>query len=503
MYKMYHGYEFVVAKEGWENTGNIDVTLDNLMKNRQESAHFCVVVSAMRKEWEFNTTQILEGIGQKIARWETDISWDIMRLWDFHKSLVQDNFSGNSTLKNKLFEYIEAAFVELSTLVHLAKEEYIPSLENDYSIQVGDRLVSLKWFGEVFCADFYQRLLALHNISVNIPNISSAPQNIQIGEDSFESLLDFFRHSVRKQILRPQNINNGLTILPGYIGGIEWGIDASIWSGYSDATAAFTAVSLQEYIWNNKKVLLEILKSVEGIMSADPRILEHPETAKLISRISFLIAKEIVGGRGAQAKLLNSDAMRQQVIKSWISLRLRDPKNTLSQGTMIDGVWNIEALGVEAILGRPNVAFVSISTTSMPQGFLTRVFEIVQKYKSVDIISSSETEVSFTVDMKNQNDREIIEAMRAELLEKLLWWKEDEFNKIKILYDQALVFCIGQNMKDKIGLFSRATSILNKNHINIELVSQAQQQRAMTFWIDGDDLKKAIRVLHREFIESE
>ena len=54
------------------------------------------------------------------------------------------------------------------------------------------------------------------------------------------------------------------------------------------------AISVQETLGREKKVLLEILKSVDGIMSADPRLLEKPDDAQLIEKLSFLIAKEIV-----------------------------------------------------------------------------------------------------------------------------------------------------------------------------------------------------------------
>lgn len=67
MKDIYEGFDFISAKEGGENTGNIDVTLENLRTARERKAHFAVVVSAMRKEGEFNTTQMLENIGRQIA----------------------------------------------------------------------------------------------------------------------------------------------------------------------------------------------------------------------------------------------------------------------------------------------------------------------------------------------------------------------------------------------------------------------------------------------------
>lgn len=499
---LYEGYDFVVAKEGWENTGKIDETLENLIKAKEMSAHFTVVVSAMRKEGEFNTTKILEKAGILLAQGnKKDATIQLFQLRDFHKDLLEKNFSGDANIKNQMFTYIEDEFKKVSKMIDAAEiSECIPSMENDFCIKAWDELFSLKGFWEVFCSQFYDKLLWLLWYSVKFEDVSSQQNNISTGIDTFENTLAFFRTSVARNMLDPFSQGMWLTLIPWYIGGIQGGIDASIGSGYSDATAALTAISVQEILGKDKKVLLEILKSVDGIMSADPRLLDDEKTAQLIERLPFLIAKEIVGVRGAQAKLLNAEAMKPQIIRSGVSVRLRNPTKTENPGTIIDAVWDKNSFGVEAVLKRDNVAFVSVTSIDMPQGYLAQVFDIVKKYKSVDVTATSETEFSFTVDMKKPEDRDIIEAMKQEIVTELFGGQEDEFNYIEILYDQSLIFCIGQNMENKVGLLSKAAQALKQAGINIELVSQAQQQRAITFGVASEDTKNAVNILHQRLV---
>lgn len=499
---LYWWYDFVAAKEGWENTGNIDLTLENLIKAKEMSAHFAVVVSAMRKEWEFNTTQMLEKIGVLLAQGnKKDARIDLFQLRDFHKDLVERNFSWKSTIRNEMYSYINEEFQWVADMLDIIDiYQCIPRMQNDFCIRAWDDFFSLKGFGEVFCAKFYNKLLWLLEYSVNLEDISSQQNNISSQGDSFENTLQFFRRSVTRNLLAPFSQGMGLTLIPWYIWGIQWGIDASIGSWYSDATAALVAVSVQETLGKEKRVLLEILKSVDGILSADPRLLREPSQAQLIERLSFLSAKEFFGERWAQAKVLNSDAMRHQVIGSGISVRLRNPAHSESKGTIIDKNGDSESFGVEAVLKRDNVAFVSITSIDMPQGYLARAFGIIQKYKSVDITATSETEFSFTVDMKKPEDREVIETMRQEIVTELFQGKEDEFHYIEVLYNQSLIFCIGQNMENKVGLLSEAAQALKEVWISAEIVSQAQQQRAMTFGVASGDAKNAVDILHQRLV---
>jgi aspartokinase len=107
----------------------------------------------------------------------------------------------------------------------------------------------------------------------------------------------------------------------------------------------------------------------------------------------------------------------------------------------------------------------------------------VKEYFSVDIISASETEVTFTID-GSKNITQKLDTLSERLRIECNIHKDTKMEFVEYEMDRALVFCIGQHMRNNVGLLARASTILSENNINIELVSQGRLQRAMVFGVD-------------------
>jgi aspartokinase/homoserine dehydrogenase 1 len=293
-----------------------------------------------------------------------------------------------------------------------------------------------------------------------------------------------------------------IPVLSGYIWSFPEWIEERIGRWYSDATAAISAVWLARKWYG---VVIEIQKSVKWLMSADPRILDNPENAKIIKKLNYLTAREITWDGWAQAKLLHPQALRSEVQEAWIKIHLFDPFSWES------GSWIVnenrekseKCNWITFIWWRKNVIFFSISSGKMfEKSILSRLFNIVKDYFSVDIVSSSETEVSFTIDWNWKCDKkleEMTEKIKKEF--NLLDSSTSEFVEYK--KDRALIFCVWEHMKNYIWLMGKAITVLSENNINLKIVSQWRLQRAMIFWIEEKDLNKAINLLHNEFIKWE
>jgi aspartokinase len=129
---------------------------------------------------------------------------------------------------------------------------------------------------------------------------------------------------------------------------------------------------------------------------------------------------------------------------------------------------------------------------------LAKIFWIVADYVSVDIVSTSETEVSFTIDA--WICRKKLDEM-SEKIREAVWIQEDNYeNSVSYEEGKALVFCIWQNLKHVTWSLWRASTVLGDWKINIEMSSQWKKERAMAFCIDDKDFEKAINLLHDEFI---
>ena len=303
------------------------------------------------------------------------------------------------------------------------------------------------------------------------------------------------------QIIEKNIIGANIPVLSWYMWYFDWGIEASIGRWYSDATAAACTVWLSR-LWH--EVVLEIQKSVPGLMSADPRILENPADAVVLKQLDYLTAREITWDCWAQAKLLHHQALRSQVQEAWVKIHLFDPFSWKEWSWILNRHILDEQKSccnwVSFIWGRKNVIFFSISSGKMfENGILSRLFWIVQKYFWVDIVSASESEISFTIDWNGvKNDR--IESMLWELRVEFNMGENSDMEFIEYSRHKSLIFCVGLHMKGHIWVFAKATKVLSDNWINIEIWSQWRLQRAIIFWIDEKDMVKAVNVLHSEFI---
>ncbi|MBT3727592.1 hypothetical protein HOG21_08380 [bacterium] len=64
----------------------------------------------------------------------------------------------------------------------------------------------------------------------------------------------------------------------------------------------------------------------------------------------------------------------------------------------------------------------------------------MKNYKPVDIVSTSETEVTFTID--NDISDDLLFEIQEKIRIKLAFDKDDERNKVEYTKSKALVFCV-------------------------------------------------------------
>jgi len=133
------------------------------------------------------------------------------------------------------------------------------------------------------------------------------------------------------------------------------------------------------------------------------------------------------------------------------------------------------------------------------RSILSRLFNIVQKYFSVDIVTSSETEVSFTIDWEWVSD-EILNEMTNKIKKEFNLYNNSDVEFVEYKKDRALIFCVWEHMKDYVKVLWKSIQIFAENDIDIKLISQGRLERAIIFGIVQKDRIKAVNLLHNEFI---
>lgn len=266
----------------------------------------------------------------------------------------------------------------------------------------------------------------------------------------------------------------GIPVITGFIGKDEKGAITTLGRGGSDYTAALYGAALDVSE-------IQIWTDVDGILSADPRVIPN---AKRHTTVSFDEASELAF---FGAKVLHPKTILPAV-KQCIPVRVLNTFNPSCEGTVItrEGARTLDI--VKAISCKKDVSIVTIHSTRMlnAHGFLAKVFEVFAcNKKSVDIVATSEVSVSMTVD-----SGESLADILAEL---------NEIAETKVTNGKAIVCVVGEGMKHTKGLAGRIFSTLGKAGINIEVISQGGSEINISMVVDGRDAEKAVKALHGEF----
>lgn len=481
-----------VKKWGWENAAELVKSPRNVLVDHINWIKQAVIVSAIRSS-SFNTTDKLIEVWEMIKSKSSflEVKSKLIEIRDFHFSIIDEKLSIDT---NDIKDFINWIFDNLILDIYKSSEYKIfPTKENDYSIMTSSWLRSLVWFWEELSAYVHEKVISWIWIDAKFVNLNwVVPENSERlkEQELFERLSREISTRV-EQVLCTWKV----PIVPWYIPWFANGIENAIWRWYSDATAAMTSVWLSRLGYDTT---LEIQKSVLGMLSSDPRVVKWWKT-KLIEQIDYLIAKEITGIRWAQVKLLHNQVLRKELQEAWIKVRLFDPFSD-SKWTLISRVKNPDSSWVEFVWGRNWVTFFSISSGKMAGNWvLASIFDIVKNYGSVDIVSTSETEVSFTLDSAISQRK--LDEMTLKIRETLEIQEDGYENFVKYEKNKALVFCVGQNLYHSKWTLWKAATALSKGGINIEMISQWIMEIAIVFGIKSEELNKAINLLHDELIQ--
>lgn len=269
-----------------------------------------------------------------------------------------------------------------------------------------------------------------------------------------------------------------LQVVTGFIGATPDGQTTTLGRGGSDYSAAILGAALGAKA-------IEIWTDVSGIMTADPRLV--PE-AKVVPELAFEEAGELAyfGAKVLHPKTI-LPAMRKGVpVKVLNTFRPEDKGTTIVANF---AQRRKKSHNVEALTFKSPVAAVHINSPEYydGNGFIARIFEIFNTYRtSIDVVTTSVTSVSVTVE-DEANLSKIVKAL-------------GELGDVSVERGKAIICAVGGGV-NAAGVAGRMFTVLGENKIAVEMISQASSGVSMTFVVDKHDAEKALRVLHKEYIE--
>ena len=252
---------------------------------------------------------------------------------------------------------------------------------------------------------------------------------------------------------------------------VSGGID-NLKRGGSDYSATLIGAALrakETQIWTD----------IDGMHNNDPRIVDR---TKPISDLSFEEAGELAY---FGAKILHPNCIipAQQYD---VPVRIKNTMDPDAYGTLITSEQNHQA--VKAIAAKDGITAIKIKSSRMvlAYGFLRRVFEVFEKYKtSIDMITTSEIAVSLTID-NNEYLKEIV----AEI---------SKYGKVEVDTEQTIICIVGDMVAEKQGVGREIFKALED--IPCRMISYGGSRNNISILVDSKLKKDALVCLNNQLFD--
>ncbi len=278
-----------------------------------------------------------------------------------------------------------------------------------------------------------------------------------------------------RDVLVPMASGGRIAVTQGFIGATEDGRPTTLGRGGSDFTAALLGAALgveRVEIWTN----------VNGLMTADPRLVP---SARTLAEASYEEAAELAT---FGAKVLHP-ATAQPLVRAGIPIVVLNSNRPSEAGTIIEPSADLERMGdspIRSISFKRGITVVNVRAPRMlgAYGFLRAMFEVFERHEVVvDVLASSEVSVSLTVE-----DRARLDSVVAEL---------SELGEVGVERGRAIVAVVGIGLRNTPGLAARLFRAVQP--ANVEVISQGASAINMTFVVREEEGPGVVQRLHAEF----
>ena len=274
-------------------------------------------------------------------------------------------------------------------------------------------------------------------------------------------------------------------VIPGFYGMMPDGKIRTFTRGGSDITGALAAAALDADVYEN-------WTDVSGILMADPRIVDDPQT---IPQVTYDELREL-SYSGAQ--VLHEGTIFPVREKN-IPLNIRNTNAPNDPGTMIKEAFDGDSdpdRFITGITGKKDFSVVSLSKRGLSGqvGYLRKVLSIFERHNvSIDYVPNGIDNVS--VVMPTEAVSSSLYTIMAEIQ------KELEPDSLTVHDQIAVVAAVGRKMAFRPGISGKIFATLGEAGVNIRMINQGPDELNIIFGVDNKDFKAAIRVLYDSFVK--
>lgn len=274
------------------------------------------------------------------------------------------------------------------------------------------------------------------------------------------------------QNIAPHLAHGTIVVTQGYVGSAPDGSTTTLGRGGSDWSAALMCAAL-------KGDELQIWTDVEGVLTADPRIVNETRP------IAHLSPEEAAELAAFGARVLHPSTI-QPVVDKGIPVTVRHTMRPDGAFTRIDHENPDNVPGIAALASRGPITVLTMTSRRMldASGYLARLFEAFGELDiPVDLVTTAEVSVACTVEA---------DAPIQQLVTAL-----DGTAHVEITKDCAIVAAIGDGLQHTDRVLERACRALHP--IKPQMVSYGGNSRNLSFVVRTIEQDAALRRLHEEF----
>lgn len=328
-------------------------------------------------------------------------------------------------------------------------------------------------FGEILLS----RIFAAHLVQLDLPaHPWIAGELGLVTDDRFgraRPLPESFARIAERLRGRPE-----VPVVTGFLGMTLDGQRSTLGRGGSDYSASLMAraVGAQE---------LQIWTDVDGIMTADPRVVPR---ARCIAQLSFGEASELAF---SGARVLHPFTI-SPAMEAGIPVRVLNTSAPQRAGTTILGTAGEGQPALRSIAHKTGVQVVTVVSPRMldRHGFVSRIAEAFDRsHISIDMISTSEVSVSLTTD---EPVCELTETI-AEL--------QSFAEEVVVEGGRGMVSVVGIGLGEHSDLVGGLLSTVAEKASTIEMVSYGATRLNLAVLIPEETVQPVVAHLHEKYFE--
>ncbi len=395
-----------------------------------------------------------------------DYSTNVQSLFDRHNETV------NSLGFMSKWDYLTQAITDIQSeltenLKAIAQARIVTPKLKDAVLSTGERL----------SANIITAACVEHGLEADFLDA----RDVILTDDHFGNAFVHYQESYNR-IRANWRDRSRTRIITGFIGATENGETTTFGRSGSDYTASIfgAALNVEE---------IEIWTDVNGILNADPSVVSDAQT---IPHITYEEAMELAH---AGAKVIFPPTMIPALYKS-IPIRIKNTFHPENPGTLITQSRTLDdqyAVGISSLY---NIALIRFQGAGMvgKYGMIGRVFEkLAEKKINIILVSQVFSEHSICFAIKPDE----VESAKTLLHKEFSFELENRFiDSIQIEDNLSLIAVVGEGMRHTPGIAGQLFGILGNEKVNLIAIAQGSSERNISFIVNEQDVKPAIRILH-------